>query len=241
MDIECIYCNALHWPNECLTSSSHNCPKFGTCCSHAHAFTSLGAKNDQSVFNDHELYSFRISGKLYHHIGSLLPDSDAEATYAQLYIYDSEIAHQLKMERNESLSPNIIGPLQQIHEGHLAYLPLHYVLFFPHRELGWHPDLRHTPTNIQRQSSENQSNILHLTQLEFYTFQLFSWHNEFSTILHDRKLFQEFIVDAWAITEQNRLRFLHINQNTLCANLYQSLTDIVGNNSNEELFLNNIG
>ncbi|CAG8631414.1 12112_t:CDS:2, partial [Cetraspora pellucida] len=84
-------------------------------------------------------------------------------------------------------------------------------------------------------------NIPCLTQLEFYTFRLFSRHNEFSTILHGGKLFQEFIVDAWAVTEQNRLRFLRMNQNTLRADLYQGLTDIVENNSNEELSLNNLG
>ncbi|CAG8691731.1 12316_t:CDS:2, partial [Cetraspora pellucida] len=108
-------------------------------------------------------------------------------------------------------------------------------------QLGWHPDLHHTPINMQGQSPKNQSNILRLTQLEFYTFRLFPRHNEFSTILHGGKLFQEFIVNTWAVTEQNRLRFLCMNQNTLRADLYQGLTDIVGNNSNEELFLNNLG
>ena len=32
--------------------------------------------------------------------------------------------------------------LMQIHECHPAYLPLHYVLFFPHGELGWEPDCK---------------------------------------------------------------------------------------------------
>ncbi|CAG8603932.1 7518_t:CDS:2, partial [Dentiscutata heterogama] len=123
----------------------------------AHAFTSLGAKIDQSVFDGYGPYSLHICRELYHRMGSLLPDLDAKATYAQLYIYDLEIAYQLRIERNESLSPNII------------------------------------------QSPENQSNIPRLTQLEFYTFRLFPWHNKFSTILHDEKLFQEFIVDTWAV------------------------------------------
>ncbi|CAG8740147.1 18684_t:CDS:1, partial [Acaulospora morrowiae] len=35
------------------------------------------------------------------------------------------------------------GSLERIHEGHPAYLPLHYVLLFPHGELGWHEGLRH--------------------------------------------------------------------------------------------------
>ncbi|TFK17029.1 hypothetical protein FA15DRAFT_683628 [Coprinopsis marcescibilis] len=32
MDVKCPYCNALHWGNERLTSSSHINPKFGSCC-----------------------------------------------------------------------------------------------------------------------------------------------------------------------------------------------------------------
>ncbi|CAG8510086.1 6725_t:CDS:2 [Acaulospora morrowiae] len=48
-------------------------------------------------------------------------------------------------------------------------------------------------------------------------------------------------VDAWAATEQNRLRFLCTNQSTLHADVYQGLADIVGNIANQELFLNNLG
>jgi len=37
------------------------------------AFTSLGAKVDESVTGDPGPYSFRIQGELYHKIGSLCP------------------------------------------------------------------------------------------------------------------------------------------------------------------------
>ncbi|CAG8785558.1 22779_t:CDS:1, partial [Racocetra persica] len=49
-----------------------------------------------------------------------------------------------------------------------------------------------------------------------------------------RKLLQEFIVNAWAATKPNRLRFLHKNQDILRANIYQRLTDIVGKSANEK-------
>ena len=32
--------------------------------------------------------------------------------------------------------------LMRVSECHPAYLPLHYVLLFPHGELGWEPGLR---------------------------------------------------------------------------------------------------
>ncbi|XP_028102307.1 uncharacterized protein LOC114301563 [Camellia sinensis] len=71
--------------------------------------------------------------------------------------------------------------LMQINECHPAYLPLHYVLLFPH---------------------------------------------EYSTILRAGKLFQEFLVDAWAATEQNRLTYYKLNQGKFRTELYQDLTDI---------------
>ena len=40
------------------------------------------------------------------------------------------------------------------------------------------------------------------------------------------KLFQEFIVDAWASTEQNRLRFVVLNQAKVRDDIYKCLADI---------------
>ncbi|CAG8596297.1 26066_t:CDS:2, partial [Gigaspora rosea] len=91
------------------------------------------------------------------------------------------------------------------------------------------------------QHAEDQSNALRLTQMDFYSFRLFSCHAEFSTILRDRKLFQEFLVDTWASTEQNRLRYLRNNQATLRADMYQGLADTIGSTTNEEINLANLG
>ncbi|CAG8566049.1 10268_t:CDS:2 [Cetraspora pellucida] len=135
MNIKCVYCNALHWYNEYLTSSSYNHLKFDTCCLHekvilpllqdlplllyqlfegqderskefknnihqynaANAFTSLGTNIDKSILDGRGLYNFCINSELYHHTGSLLSESSVGATYAQLYIYDPEVAHYLRM------------------------------------------------------------------------------------------------------------------------------------------------
>ncbi|CAG8614963.1 6624_t:CDS:2 [Gigaspora rosea] len=80
------------------------------------------------------------------------------------------------------------GPLECIHEGHPAYLPLHYVLLFPYSELGWHSELQQIVFDEFGQHAENQSNAPCLTQMDFYSFRLFSCHAEFSTILRDEIL-----------------------------------------------------
>ncbi|CAG8813519.1 24256_t:CDS:1, partial [Cetraspora pellucida] len=77
--------------------------------------------------------------------------------------------------------------------------------------------------------------------MDFYSFRLFSHHTEFSTILRGGKLLQEFMVDAWATTEQNRLRYLRMNQDVLRADVYQGLADALGTIVNEEINLNNLG
>ena len=111
--------------------------------------------------------------------------------------------------------------LMQINECHPAYLPLHYVLLFPYGELGWEPELKQW--NVERGIWSKTR----LTQLQFYCYRIFQRPTEYSTILRGGKLFQEFIVDAWAATEQNRLNYVRQNQGQLRAELYKGLTDVV--------------
>lgn len=110
--------------------------------------------------------------------------------------------------------------LMKISECHPAYLPLHYVLLFPYGELGWEPELKKWDVNHKRPSNDR------LTQMQFYSYRIFERPTEYSTILRVGKLFQEFIVDAWAATEQNRLAFYKLNQEKLRCELYQDLNDI---------------
>ncbi|XP_052175384.1 uncharacterized protein LOC127790133 [Diospyros lotus] len=62
--------------------------------------------------------------------------------------------------------------------------------------------------------------------MDFYSYRLFERPTEYSTILRGGKLFQEFLVDAWAATEQNRLTYYKLNQVKLRAELYQELSDM---------------
>ncbi len=58
------------------------------------AFTSLGAKVDESVTGGPGPYSFRIQSELYHKIGSLCPTEGQRPQFAQLYIHDTKREHQ---------------------------------------------------------------------------------------------------------------------------------------------------
>ncbi|CAG8623234.1 15423_t:CDS:2 [Acaulospora morrowiae] len=133
------------------------------------------------------------------------------------------------------------GSLERIHKGHPAYLPLHYVLLFPYGELGWHEGLRHALTDTEEQQLNNQNKHSHLTQMNFYSFRIFLCNTELSMILRDGKLLHEFMVDTWAATEQNRLRYLYMNQDILRADIYQGLADAAENITNGKLMPNNLG
>jgi hypothetical protein len=54
------------------------------------AFTSLGAKVDESITRGIGPYSFHIQSELYHKIGSLCPAEGQRPQFAQLYIHDTE-------------------------------------------------------------------------------------------------------------------------------------------------------
>ncbi len=49
------------------------------------------------------------------------------------------------------------GGLWRISDAHYAYDPLHFVLFHPHGELDWHPNITGaTPTVVDGLSSEDE-------------------------------------------------------------------------------------
>jgi len=84
------------------------------------AFTSLGVKEDKKV-NRRGGWVFRVQGELCHLIGSLRPDEGQPPSYAQLYIYDSQLALQQRMNRNDDLDPNTMSSLQSMLLTHHRY------------------------------------------------------------------------------------------------------------------------
>src|SRR5882724_11938361 len=152
MTVKCPSCGALHWMDECLSSSSKRNPKFGKCClsgkiqlpelmpppqplkrllessdtdakefrkhirqhNAALAFTSLGAKFNQALFQGGGPYALCLIGELYHQLGALLPNENRSPSYAQLYLYDPAVARQFWLTRNNHLDANTMSDLQDM-------------------------------------------------------------------------------------------------------------------------------
>jgi hypothetical protein len=75
------------------------------------AFTSLGAKVDESVIGGPGPYSFRIQGELYHKIRSPCLVEGQRPQFAQLYIRDTKREHQNRHAIMPSLDPMTLDRL----------------------------------------------------------------------------------------------------------------------------------
>jgi hypothetical protein len=124
------------------------------------------------------------------------------------------------------------SPMLRISDIHPAYTPLYYVLLFPRGEHGWHPDL-YLAADPGKQPRR-------LTQIRYYAFRLFQRAEEFSTVLHGGRLLQQYMVDAFASVDQNRLSYLRHNQKKLRASLYNGLEDAISNRD-DDVDLNELG
>ncbi|KAG2073113.1 hypothetical protein BDR04DRAFT_1011474, partial [Suillus decipiens] len=269
------------------------------------AFTSVGVNIEDRSVQGSGPNAFRIHGSLHHLMGSLLPPEGVQPSYAQLYIYDSEEATNIRTTRpgNEGLDRQILrdlhdmlhrkhpyaavykqayqvmqekppeeqtdlslrihflpgtdgrrynlptaheiagalpgdgseevsherdiiiyylgGRLRRISQLNHAYACLHYVLLFPNGEDGWDLYIDMVIPEGGRARTKK------VTQLLYYAFHL---HPRPARIDHNNifrggRLFQQYVVDAWASIEQSRLNWIRNNQKKLRADCYQGLTD----------------
>ena len=127
------------------------------------------------------------------------------------------------------------GSLRRISQLNPLYDPLHYVLLFPRGEEGWctHIPLHPGPNGQTRSKNGN------ITQTCYYAYRLHQRRNEPSTILQGRRLFQQWVVDGWASTEQSKLNWIRNNQKTLRSDVYSGLRDAVA--GGDHTSLNEIG
>ena len=102
---------------------------------------------------------------------------------------------------------------------HPLYSPLHYVLLFPKGDQGFHNKI---PVVEQEGVSVRSP---HVSQRCYYTFRLHPRPMEPSDLFRGGRLFQQYVVDAWASIEQSELNWVMKNQKTIRADLYHGLRD----------------
>jgi hypothetical protein len=117
------------------------------------------------------------------------------------------------------------GSLKRISHLNPLYAPLHYVLLFINRELGWHSEITSLP------GPNGQIRTKYVTQQRYYAHHFHIRPNHPNTIFQGGQLFQQFVVDAWASIEGSELYWIRTHQKNIRSDLYQNICDIVGENN----------
>jgi len=113
-------------------------------------------------------------------------------------------------------------PIQCISELHVGYMALHYPLLFLYGEDGWHPNillnsvvLHDADADLDEDHAEefeHHRKHHNVIMVEFYGYRLQHETLNGIALLWGDQLRQQYIVDAYAVIEQQLLRYLHLNQ-----------------------------
>ena len=103
------------------------------------------------------------------------------------------------------------GQLKKISELHPAYDPLQYPLLFPHGTQGY-------SINMPQQGGGRK-----LTMMRFTAYHIMA--GEGNNLIKGRRLYQQYLVDAYCKVETERLQYLRREQSKLRADCYQNLRD----------------
>ena len=139
----------------------------------------------------------------------------------------TEIAIVIPDENNEPTCRDIVlanrsegedgSQFNRIDKTHPAYMPLHYVLFFPTGQPGW-------GWTLQKSNAEKsiRKRITHRAHARYW---LYMRRNMFNPILAGTRLGQQYVVDNWAIIDQEQLDFIRNRQDNIRSDLYQGVVD----------------
>ncbi|XP_061341343.1 uncharacterized protein LOC133287696, partial [Gastrolobium bilobum] len=120
--------------------------------------------------------------------------------------------------------------LQRIDVKHPLYLGLQYPLLFPYGEDGYRDDVERS--YISRGRTNPRSTV---SMREFFSFRIQIISGESQILHHSRKLFQQFLVDAYTMFESDRLNFIRYNQSHLRAELYKNIKNAFDRGEDEAI------
>ncbi|KAK9073129.1 hypothetical protein SSX86_007452 [Deinandra increscens subsp. villosa] len=139
----------------------------------------------------------------------------------------SEVAALIIGDFEDNIEPRDIvvktksGQLERISELHPSYLALQYPLLFPHGEDCYRVDIPHRDVVIENSNQRNKK----CTMREYFCYRIQDGVNRFSLILNSRRLFQQFLVDAYTMIESQRLWFIRKKQSTLRCESLNNIND----------------
>ncbi|KAF8118673.1 hypothetical protein N665_0003s0048 [Sinapis alba] len=137
----------------------------------------------------------------------------------------------LDMDKRDIVVQKHSGKLMRINEIHASYLPLQYPLLFAYGEDGFRLGIKKCVT----EATKKQKKAI-ISMRQHYAYRLHERKNESGNLLHVRRLFQQFLVDAYTTIESNRMRYLKLNQSTLRSDSFYSIkeSETAGNTNMDE-------
>jgi len=112
--------------------------------------------------------------------------------------------------------------LQRITKLHPCYMALQYPLLFPYGEDGYTINLKYNINNLSNKYKRKK-----ISMREFYCYQLQERRTQGNTLFRGGRLFQQYIVDAYASVEEDRLDYIRKNQKNLRSEIYQGIQDAI--------------
>lgn len=104
------------------------------------------------------------------------------------------------------------GQLKRISELHPLYLALQYPLLLPYAEDGYRTDILHRDI---KPDGSFQKATTRVSMREFFAYKLQFRDHGYSLLLNSRKLYQQFLVDAYTMIEAERLSYIRKQQKKL--------------------------
>ena len=129
---------------------------------------------------------------------------------------------------------NFGPPLQCISDSHPFYPALRYVLLFPTGQLSWHPTILYE--TVEEGAPCRGRECIHVSMAEFHRYRLFicAPDVESNHIFLTANLYQEYVCETWAVSEQNHLNFIRQHQDDLCIDVYKGVVDAVSANADAD-------
>ena len=110
-----------------------------------------------------------------------------------------------------------VGKLKRISFLNPSYLPLQYPLLFPYGEDGFHERIERSGNYTKKPG--------YVTIRDFFAYRIHEHNTDSDAIFLSKKLFQQFLVDAYTMIETSRLNFIRFNQKKIRADMYKGLED----------------
>ncbi|CAL8992823.1 unnamed protein product [Prunus brigantina] len=125
------------------------------------------------------------------------------------------------------------GGLKRITKLNPKFMSLQYPILFPYGEDGYTPDLKWNNGYKGRESKRGR-----IPMRAFIAYQIQERAPQLDTLLKGGRLFQQFLVDAYATLEEDRLDYIRKNQKNLRSEVYKGIYDAISKGDNDA---NNIG